>query len=238
MGYNWNTRIGYHLVDPDRNLTLSSLINLFQDCGGFHGADCGFSNKKLADMGLAWIISNWQISVDHMPVLDDHVAVETFPYHIKHFMASRYYRLSSPDGTEYARANSLWLLMDMKSYKPVRIPKEMWEAYGICEDIFKDYDFGGRKVLPADGGEKIPPVPIVRSMIDTNSHVNNEQYIVIAHSFIPDGTDWNFFRCQYTKQARLGDSLLPVRSKIENGVQISLKSEEGEAYFTGEWIKR
>ena len=238
MGYKWDTRIGYHLVDPNRKLTLSSLINLFQDCGGFHGADCGFSNKQLADMGLAWIISTWQIAVNEMPDLDDKVLVETCPYSVKFFMAHRYYRLVSPDGFEYARANSLWLLMDMKTFKPVKITPEIRDAYGPYEDIFKGYDFGGRKVEPAGSGETLPAFEVAPFMIDPNSHVNNEQYIVLASSCLNPEMEWNFFRCQYTQQAKLGDQMTPILSGIENGVQIALNNDSGAPYFIGEWTNR
>ena len=238
MGYQWATRIGYHQVDPDRKLTLSGLINLFQDCGGFHGADSGYSNKQLADMELAWIIANWQIAVKDMPDLDAHVVVETFPYKTKYFMASRYYRLCSPEGYEYARANSLWILMNMKSYRPVKVTKEIWEAYGTFEDIFGDYDFGDRKVEPAQAGEELPSFEVAPYMIDTNSHVNNEQYIMLAQCCLDRNDTWDFFRCQYTKQAKLGDRLIPFRAAVDGGVQISLKDETGEPYFTGEWVKK
>lgn len=242
MGYGYRTRIGYHEVDSDRKLTLTSLIDLFQDCGGFHGEDCGYSNKGLADMGLAWILSSWQIVITKCPELSAWVKLSTYPYKYKHFLANRYFLLESEEGEEYVRADSVWILMDMKNYKPVRISKEMAHAYGgdgeEDADIFKGYDFGGRKITRDDAFEKLEPIRVAPYMIDTNHHVNNEEYVKIAQCFLPEGFSWNAFRAEYTKQARLGDLLMPGISVSEGKCQINLCSETGEQFFIGEWSKR
>ena len=235
MGYSWKTRVGYHQVDRNRKLTLTEMINMFQDCGGFHGADVNFSNQQMADLGLAWIISSWQVAVNEMPDLDSHVVVETYPYKLKYCVASRYYALVSPDGFEYARANSLWVLMDMKEYKPVKVSKEIWEAYAPYEDIFKGFDFGGRKIVSEGEGKTLEKIEVSPYMIDTNAHVNNEQYIRLAQCLLPQDLSWNRFRAEYTKQAKLGDILVPVLFEQESGVQVALLSEEGEQFFIGEW---
>ena len=237
MGYQWNTRIGYHQVDRNRKLVLTEMINMFQDCGGFHGADAGFSNQQMADMGLAWILSAWQIAVTEMPDLDSHVVVETYPYKFRHCIANRYYALVSPEGREYARANSFWVLMDMKEYKPANAPSEMIDAYAPYENVFAGFDFGGRKIAPGENEKTFPAIEVSPYMIDTNAHVNNEQYIRIAQCLIPEETEWNRFRAEYTRQAKLGDSLIPVRMDTENGVQIALTDENGGQYFIGEWQK-
>lgn len=238
MSYTFNTRIGYHLVDSNRKLALPALINLFQDCGGFHGADCGYSNKVLADMGLAWIISSWQVHINEMPELDDFVEITTYPYKIKFCLASRYFVLRSKDGRELAKANSLWVLMDMNKYAPTKISKEIADAYGPYEDYFKDYEFGGRKISQEGELTAYPPIEVLPYMIDSNHHVNNEQYIKTASLLLPEGFKPNNFRAEYTKQAKMGDLLMPYVGKTEEGYRISLCDADNEPYFTGEWTRR
>ena len=238
MSYKTDFRIGYHLVDPNRRLALPAMINLFQDCGGFHGADCGYSNQGLADMGLAWIISSWQVYINEMPKLDDFVEITTYPYRVKYCMASRYFALRSPEGKEYARANSLWVMMDMKKYAPFKITKEIEDAYGPYEDHYKDFDFGGRKITHESEMTAAPPIEVTSYMIDTNHHVNNEQYVKIAQSLLPEDFKYNMFRAEYTKQARFGEFMTPYTAKTQEGYQISLCDADGEAYFTGEWTQR
>ena len=242
MSYGYKTRIGYHEVDADRKLTLCSAINLFQDCGGFHGEDCGYSNKGLAEMGLAWILSSWQIVIRKMPDLSEWVNLSTYPYKYKHFLANRYFLLESETKEEYIRADSVWILMDMNNYKPVRIPAEMAAAYGGSTgedaDIFKGYDFGGRKIAAAGEFQTLDSIGVAPYMIDTNHHVNNEQYVRIAQSLLPADYTWNAFRAEYTKQARLGDTLIPGLFLSEDKCQISLCTESGEQYFIGEWSKK
>ena len=238
MSYTFNTRIGYHLVDSERKLALPAMINLFQDCGGFHGADCGYSNKTLADMGLAWIISSWQVHINEMPQLDDYVEITTYPYKVKFCLASRYFALRSPEGKEYARANSLWVMMDMNKYAPVKISKEIEDAYGPYENFYKDYDFGGRKIAHEGEMTAYPPIEVLSYMIDSNHHVNNEQYIKTASLLLPEGFKPNNFRAEYTKQAKMGDLLMPYVGKTEEGYQISLCDADNEPYFTGEWTRK
>ena len=240
MGYGYQTRIAYHEIDPHRKLTLSGLINRFQDCGGFHGDDCGYSNKQLADMGLAWILASWQIVITEMPELSERVWLETFPYKYRYCMANRYFRLSSTEGKEFVRADSVWILMNMKQYAPVRIPQEMADAYGRdgAEDIFKGYDFGGRKIEKDDSFKPLDEICVAKYMIDTNYHVNNEQYVRIAQAYLPEGFEWNTFRGEYTKQARLGDKMIPELAADGNVCRIALSDENGDPYFLGEWSKK
>ena len=238
MGYIHNTRIGYHEVDKNRSLSLPSLIDIFQDTGGFHGADCGYSNKQLADKGLAWIVSTWQISVNDLPKLDDHVTVETYPFSFKFMLANRHYILRSPEGHVYVRANSLWVLMDMNKYAPFRIPVEMKEAYGQCEDKTDGFDFGNRKITVPEGGTCLDPISVDRYMIDTNGHVNNKEYVRIASCLLPENISWNYYHAEYTKQAKCGDILLPVLSTEKDRTVITLNNNENEQFFICEWTFR
>lgn len=238
MSYGYKKRICYHEVDASRKLTFHSLIDLFQDCGSFHGEDCGCSNQFLADQGLAWILSSWQIVTGRMPKLGDWVELTTIPYYFKHFLAYRYFILRSEDGEELARANSVWLLMNMINYKPAKIPQSIVDAYGLDEDLYKDYDFGGRKIDRMGGAKQLEPVIAAPYMIDTNLHVNNQQYVRIAYSYLPENFSWNAFRGEYTKQARLGDALIPEISQNNGVTQIALMNEEGEQFFLGEWTNR
>lgn len=241
MGYEYKTRIGFSKVDSDRKMTLAALIDEFQDCGGFHGEDCGYSNKGLADMGLAWILSSWQIVIRKMPDLSEWVRLATYPYKYKHFMANRYFLLESESGEEYVRADSVWILMDMKDYKPVRITEDMADAYGGKDgnsDIFRGFDFGGRKINKEGQFEKRDPILVAPYMIDTNHHVNNQQYVKIAQCYLPEEMEWNSFRAEYTKQARLGDHLNPEICVMQDKCQIALLDDAGEQYFIGEWMKR
>ena len=238
MGYGYKTRIGYHEVGSDRKLTLASMIDLFQDCGGFHGDDCGYSNQALAKEGLAWILFSWQIVISGLPDLGEWVNLSTYPYKYRHFMANRYFLLESEAKEEYVRADSVWIMMDMKEYKPVRISKEMADAYGEHPDIFKGYDFGGRKVQKIGEFSAQGEIEIAPYMIDTNHHVNNGQYVKLAGCYLPEDFSWNSFRSEYTKQARLGDILIPERSVTDDICQIALCDTEGEQVFLGEWAKK
>lgn len=80
------------------------------------------------------------------------------------------------------------------------------------------------------------------SIIDSNHHVNNAQYIAIANDVLANAADIrkNFtggrIRVEYRKAAVLSDILIPKYGKTTDGALIvSLQDETGEVYCNAEF---
>ena len=224
--YKMDGRIRYSEVGMDGTLTMTGLVNYFQDCSTFHSEDVGLGLEFLLDRGRAWILSGWQIVIERMPGLDEHVCVSTWPYEFKGFMGMRNYEMTDSDGKRLAAANSLWTLIDVKKRCPVRIVDEDIDGYEIEEKA--DMVYAPRKIKPQGECRKEKPVYITRERIDTNGHMNNGQYIGIASEYLPEDVSVRQIRVEYRKEVRAGEELIPYLYGGERGLTVVLDRADSD----------
>ena len=66
--------------------------------------------------------------------------------------------------------------------------------------------------------------------IDTNHHVNNEQYIAMAKNYLPENFNIHKMRAEYRKAAVLGDKVFPFVYADDKMYLVSLADEEQKPY--------
>lgn len=233
MKYAFESRVRYSEVDENAQLTIGALVNYFQDVAAFQSEDRGVGVQYLKEHHQAWILSYWQIVIDHLPNLGDRVTARTWPYEFRMFYGNRNLDLLGADGRPYAWANSVWVLMDMEKQKPIRVTDDMLRAYETSEKL--DMDYAPRKIRVPEGGKAQEPFKITRDRLDTNHHVNNQQYILMAADYLPAGCRIRELRAEYLQQAHLGDIICPVVTEKDDLVAVSLNREDGSPYAVVQW---
>ena len=207
--YCFDTRIRYSEVDKAGRLTLPGLLNYFQDVCTFQAEDVGVGTLYLRENGLAWVLNAWQIDVVRQPVLCDRVEIATIPYEIRGILGYRnFYMKDIQTGEMLAVANSVWTMMDMKKLMPCRVSEKICKAYELSEKL--EMEYMGRKLKFTGEGIRKGEIPVRAHHLDTNSHVNNGQYVQMAMDFIPQGANIIRMRAEYKKSAVLGDVITPV----------------------------
>lgn len=222
--YEFNSRVRYSEIGSDGNLKWSALVNYLQDCSTFQSEDLGVGVHYLFSQGLAWVINYWQIDLFKLPRLGDNITIGTIPYEIRGFMGHRnFYIKDTKTGEFLVKANSLWTLIDVNSIRPVRATKEMIEGYTIGDKL--DMEYTDRKIL-LDGEMTVgEPIHVTRLMLDTNQHVNNQQYIDIALHYVPEGAAIKRVRTEYKESAYLDDILVPTISVTPTTIGVSFAKE-------------
>ena len=129
--YEFNSRVRYSEVDSESRLTWLALMDYFQDCSVFHSESVNLGIDYLNEHHLAWVLSFWQICLNHMPPLAADITVQTWAYGMKSFYGYRNFSMNDEAGKRLAYANSIWVLIDTESGRPVRIPKEMPDKFGF-----------------------------------------------------------------------------------------------------------
>ena len=231
--YTFDSRIRYSETDSEGKLTMASLINYFQDCSTFQSEDLGLGLAYLKEMHMVWVLSSWQIAVERYPAMGERVTVGTLPYSLKGFLGYRNFFLKDERGEFLAKANSLWSLLDTGTNKPTAIPEAMTEGYRLEERLAMDY--APRKITVPAGGELREPVTVKQHHLDTNHHVNNQQFIDIAMDYLPEGFAIRQVRAEYKRQAFLGDILMPRVSQREDRVWVTLENQEESPYVVAEF---
>ena len=211
MYYTFDGKIRYSETDSEGRLTLSALLNYFQDCSTFQSQMLGLGVKYMKENHLVWVLSSWQIVVERYPALCEEVQIGTFPYEFKTFMGSRNFFMKDREGKYIAKANSLWSLLNTETMKPVAAPKDMVERYGLEPKL--DMDYASRKITVCEGGMQGEAIVVKKHHLDTNHHVNNGQYVNMAMDCLPEAFATNRrirqLRAEYKMQAFLGDKLYP-----------------------------
>ena len=75
-------------------------------------------------------------------------------------------------------------------------------------------------------------VTVPKYFIDTNNHMNNAKYVMVAEEYLPEDFSVKEIRVEYKKAAVLGDILVPRVTIKENEAIVVLVDTEGKTYAT------
>lgn len=226
--YTFNSRIRYSELDETGFLSVPKIVDYFQDCSCFQSESLGVGRSVLDENNLAWVLNFWQVVIERRPKEMDHVEIGTFPTDFKGFFGTRNFFMKDADGAYLAMANSIWTLLDMKTGRPVKAGEEITSKYQLEEPLPMEY--ASRKVTIPSEITPQEPVQVRREHIDTNHHMNNAQYIVVAMNYIPCQAAVKEIKIEYKKQAYLGDMIYPFVAEIDDGYAISLRDADGVPY--------
>ena len=224
--YTFESRIRYSETDSDGELTMASLINYFQDCSTFHSEDLGLGVECLKKEHLVWVLSSWQIVVERYPRLCERVTVGTLPYDMKGFLGYRNFAMLDEAGNYIAKANTLWSLLNTDTGKPSMIPEKMVDGYRLEEKL--EMEYAPRKIVIPAGSVTGEALVVKKHHLDTNHHVNNQQFIQMAMEYLPDAFPIRQIRAEYKKQAFLDDVLIPAVAEEGNRIVVTLGDEAGK----------
>lgn len=229
--YSFETTVRYSECDSDRQLSLVSLVDYFQDCSSFHSEEAGVGIDYLASRGVAWFLLNWQIVIGRMPVFGEKIRVCTCPYGFKGFFGMRNFWIEDREGNILVKANSIWSYMDIIKGRPAKAPLEDMVKYNIGEPL--EMDYAPRKLEIKKELTAGAVITVTPDMIDTNRHVNNGQYIRAALRMLKEERPEAQIRqmlAEYKKSAVLGDRMYSFSGWEAGRFYVELKDEQGGVY--------
>ena len=235
--YSFSSRIRYSQTDSEGNLSIIALLDFFQDCSIFHSEELGLGLSYLQKKNLAWVLNSWQIDIGRCPKLGETVEIGTFPYDFKSFLGYRNFFMKDENGINIAMANSVWTLLDTHNMRPARPEPDIVQGYQLSERL--DMEYAGRKIRTGeqDEAETAGELIVRKHHIDTNQHVNNGQYVLMAMDYVPKDFTISRLRAEYRKSAVLDDIIYPKIWCKEGIITVSLDNESGETYAIAEFCK-
>lgn len=229
--YSFDARIRYSECDENGRLGLVPMINYLQDCSTFHCEEVGEGIRGLGEKGLGWILAGWRIEVVRMPEFAENISVATWCYEMKGLHANRNFQILDAQGLPCVNADSQWFLYDLNANKVVRIP-ESQHCY-IEQTPRLDMPKLARK-LPVEGpGRPASRIIVSEQHLDTNKHVNNAQYVLMAADALSElgiTAPLRSISVQYRSMARLGDEVVPQVHEAECGHTVELADGDDNAY--------
>ena len=235
MSYQFRSKVRYSETDEAGRLTLTAILNYFQDCCTFQSEEVGLGMERLRKVHRGWVLSSWQIDIDRYPDHGEELVVETWPYDFKGFLGMRNFLLSTAKGEVLCKANTIWSFMDADAGIPVKLKPVDISAYELEPKL--DMEYAPRKIKLPEKGEKREGFLVQKHHLDTNHHVNKSQYIQMASEYLPEDFQIKRMRAEYKIQARLGDRIYPWVSWEEGRCVVSLNQEDGKPYAIVEYLQ-
>jgi acyl-ACP thioesterase len=123
-------------------------------------------------------------AVDRWPRAGDEIVIVTWPEALNRLTTERRFEILGPDGSVYATATTLWLVLDLDRRRPIRVPSRIVEA-------LSRRDVGGTPFRPdtlvdPDPVEREAEFTVRRSDLDLAGHVNNTSYVEWIVEAVPD----------------------------------------------------
>jgi medium-chain acyl-[acyl-carrier-protein] hydrolase len=211
-------RLGYFDFDPKLRLSAVACWRALQDAAGAHAAALSVATETLRMNGQTWMLSKMAVEMARYPRIGEYVMVETWPStKLKGARAHRDFVMTNAGGEILARAASLWVIVDLASRRPVRIPDSIvalrtdpGHAIPELTEAFADAGGGETKLFEAQWSD-----------CDQNEHVNNAAVVRWAVDALPKTFLENHvldrIEAHYLAEIRLGEAV-EAHTRIEGPV--------------------
>lgn len=232
--YQLKSKVRYSEANSKSELTCHALLNYLQDSSTLHSEALGESGVQLRAQNMAWILSFWQICIEDMPKLSEDITVSTWPYQTKGLFGLRNFCMENSRGDKIVRANSIWVLVDATTGRPIRITDEVSSHYP--DEPKLEMDYCDRKIPVPVLYEEKEGIEVPEYFIDTNNHMNNAKYVMVAEEYLPAEFKVKEIRVEYKNAAVRGDTIVPRVTINENEVTVVLVDKEGRAFATVQFL--
>jgi medium-chain acyl-[acyl-carrier-protein] hydrolase len=226
--YSRDYLVHYYEIDRKRKLSLPALLHYFEDIATLNSEARGFTLDRYMKTGRMFLLLKWDVVVRFRPRFNETVRIETRPTAFRRFLANREYAVFGKDGTPLAEARSVWVYTDMESKRPVRVPDEICDGFGVPKDSAASFD-PLEEPAGIDGEANALGIRVGPADLDNNGHVNNVRYVEWAlWSMPPDFVrdhEVSGLKVHYRKELRSGDEAVLLTGIAErNGGALSSHS--------------
>lgn len=95
-----------------------------------HADDLGYTRASLHAAGVMWFVARHEIDYEAEAWEDDTLVIATWVRDVRRVKSWREFVVHRPaDDAVVCRASTLWVLVDLESRRPTRIPDEMARAF-------------------------------------------------------------------------------------------------------------
>lgn len=218
------------LTNPDSFLSLSHLLGYMADTGY---TQVDLVEKEEWKKKYAWVVYSWDVEIIEPLKANDEITISTHAIRMNKFYAYRNFSIKR-DGKIVAKAYSVFLLIDVERKRPIKVPKEVEEAYGRQDSIYE-----GRKVKFEKDFDFEKKLAIRKVDLDQNMHVNNAIYLDLVRDLIDiKDQDVEYFKIIYKNEIKYSDLVIGESVKNDQARDFRLRSEDGKVYTYGKIVKR
>lgn len=216
-------------VEFNQKATLPAICNLLQEVAGNHARELHFDITDLQENKLTWVLHRLCVKMDRYPDWRETITIQTWPSSGDGLRAYRDFLILDSDENTIGKCLSYWLMMDIESRRPTRIPKKILEM--APKDANHVLPVSDVQFSAIDNAVSSQTFTVRKSDLDLNKHVNNVKYIEWALSCLPDESKVSEIDIKFMAEAVLGDSIVAELknskiSEFDNIHQLRRKSDQ------------
>lgn len=216
-------------VDGQGNVYADAVLEMFQKGAGEHAEQMGVGFEQMLQRHLLWVVAHIRYEVCRPIRAGQHVVLTTWPLPATRLGYERNYSVCDTEGNELVRGVSLWVLIDTENRRLASgtdvYPKGEYRTDKLFADRIRrlrDFESVGQ------GVRMIPD----ESYIDSNGHVNNTKYALMAHRALGElGATITGFQIDYIHEVMCAQPLTLYTEQQDNTLHVKGLSEDGTRMF-------
>lgn len=198
-------------VTPDGRARMASVCEWLQETAGNHALLLNFDISQLNQKKLTWVLHRLHVQIDRYPEWRDEVTIRTWPSAGDTLRAYRDFVILDSKGEELGRSLSYWLMLNMETRRPVRMPREVLDM--APSDVSHVLDIKEDRLTFKGEPDLSKTYAVRRSDLDINRHVNNVKYVEWALESMPEDQATEI-DIEFRSECRLGDQ---IHSEVVKG---------------------
>ncbi|MCR4852863.1 MAG: hypothetical protein K5893_04665 [Prevotella sp.] len=219
--YSLDYRVTTSTCNSDGQLKLYSALQMMQDCSEMWIDSEPAVKQYFAEQNMAQLLASRQVEIIRVPSYKEKLTVTTSVYGMKPMFGFRNTFIYDAEGNPCYKTWSMGAFVDKSTGKLKRVDAATIAAMKLdpqLEMAYKDR----RIMVPKTDGIVLSSIPVMKSDIDYNHHMNNANYVRIAMELLPDDFPVHSLRVEYRVAAKLGDQLIPTIHKTDDAIVVVL----------------
>lgn len=184
--YRKSVSVQYHETDQHGFIKVVALLNHLQSTAGEHATGLGVSVHELRKSGHTWVLSRVHLAVERYPRGGDTFHLNTWPSARDSLFTVRDFELTDDQGAIIGTATTSWAVLNLTTRRPVKLD-EVLPSFPVTPRRAVADPFSTLPILVKT--ERELRLPVLRSDLDINRHVNNTVYVGWALETVPDEID-------------------------------------------------
>ncbi|MBD3615140.1 MAG: acyl-[acyl-carrier-protein] thioesterase [Gracilimonas sp.] len=216
-------------VDQNGKATLPAICSLFQEVAGNHALKLNFDITQLHDQNLTWVLHRMDIKIDRYPNWREKITIETWPAAGDALRAYRNYRILNEEGNLIGVCLSYWMMINLKTRKPTRMPKDVLDLR--LSDIDHVLPVKSDRIMPFEETNVEKKFVVRESDLDMNKHVNNARFVEWLMETYNNDKAYLIknLDIMFMQESHFGDIIISERKDEEyQNYRHQLKNQEGK----------
>lgn len=208
-----------HLLKP------ASFMHFCQEVAETHASGNNLGYEWSIRNGMIWVEVQGDFEFVRRPSWKEQVSLRSNTGKATALQARRFVEMSDAEGRVIARADLMWVLIDVKSRRPIPLKRAMAEMPDECPAIISTPLEEASDFELSESVNMVAP----RRDVDFNGHINNGSYLIWALETLPEhmqpSTAPRRIRIQFKRETFAGAPICIQHRLAGKQTQHSIMSE-------------